>query len=345
VRWRGALVAIAVLATACATRHPAVAPLEGEAARLVADAPVADVVLLYGSELLGSIDGCGCLGNTRLGGLPYRESFAAGLRAAAPEVPLVRVDAGRSMGPFTSAEGEELADLVAQNFGLLDALGALEFDAINMTSHDAPFLSRFFDAATRGDLQPTHPVRSRIVSANLVPMRAGLEAPPPYVVRRVATPKGERRIAIAGATEPADASDRESGYRVADATASLDAALRRARAESDLVVVLAYMPARAADALRARLGTLADVVVAANSFGEPGEARLEAAPRLVYSWYRTEKLGELRLVLDGPSVAAAGNRYVEMQEPLPRDPRAEALVERTKAEVRRLREERFASSP
>ena len=112
-------------------------------------------------------------------------------------------------------------------------------------------------------------------------------------------------------------------------------------AEADLVVVLAYMSASQAEGLRARLGSLADVVVVANSLGEPPAAALES-PVALYSWYKTQMLGELRARIENGRLVAPEQRFVRMDEPLSRDPDVEALVERSSSEVRRARERRFA---
>jgi 2',3'-cyclic-nucleotide 2'-phosphodiesterase (5'-nucleotidase family) len=280
------------------------------------------------------------MGSPRLGGLAYRATFTRALRQTYPEMAVLQLDAGRSMGEVTDATGRELDDLALENEAVLEALSLVGYDAANLTVHDAVYLSRYFapGAASR----PA--ALERFVSANLEPSRAGLAAPAPYVVRTLEgtrLPGGALRIAVAGVTEPNRQAETASGYRVIDPARALAATLPRARAEADLVVVLAYMSASQAEGLRARLGSLADVVVVANSLGEPPAATLES-PVALYSWYKTQMLGELRARIENGRLVAPEQRFVRMDEPLSRDPDVEALVERSSSEVRRARERRFA---
>jgi 2',3'-cyclic-nucleotide 2'-phosphodiesterase (5'-nucleotidase family) len=280
------------------------------------------------------------MGSPRLGGLAYRATFTRALRRMYPEMAVLQLDGGRSMGEVTDAAGRELDDLALENEAVLAALTIGGYDAANLTVHDAVYLSRYFAPGVT-----SRPAALELfVSANLEPSRGGLAAPAPYVVRTLEgarLPGGALRIAVAGVTEPNRQAEAASGYRVVDPARALAAALPRARAEADLVVVLAYMGVRQAEGLRARLGALADVVVVANSLGEPPAAMLEGSIAL-YSWYKTQMLGELRARVERGRLVAPEQRFVKLDEPLPRDPEMDALVERSSSEVRRARERRFS---
>jgi 2',3'-cyclic-nucleotide 2'-phosphodiesterase (5'-nucleotidase family) len=319
--------------------------LDGAAAALLPDDDGAQLAIFYGSELLGSLDGCGCMGNPRLGGLPYRFAFTEGFRAARPEIGTLQVDAGASMASVTNVEGREVADFVARDEGVVTALDRLGFDAVNVTPRDISFLSRYFreDAWERAVGQ--RPALARFVSANLEPTRGGLVAPPPYVVRTVSAPRvagGSVRVAIAGVTQPEAKNEPLEGFRVTPPLDALARALPRARELSDFVVVLAYMPARQAADLAASLGPLADLVVVANSLSGDAAPVLDRAPRVVYSWYKTQNLGVVRMTLDGTAVRSAAASYVKLDDPLPRDPLAEELAAAAEATVRSAKERRFA---
>ena len=93
----------------------------------------------------------------------------------------------------------------------------------------------------------------------------------------------------------------------------------------------------------AKAGDGADLYVVANSFGQTPDVALDARPRVVYSHYKTQKLGELLLRFDGRAVAGATNRYVVMNDPIPRDPLANKIVDEAAEAVRAERERRFAS--
>lgn len=336
---------LAAVVTACGGGGSGVR-LEGEAARLLDAEENVDLAIFYGSELLGSIDGCGCMGSPRLGGMPYRQAYVEGFRARYPQIATLRLDAGRSMGEFVDAEGRELPDLALENEYVVDALGRFGFDAANLTAHDAKYLERYFTTGSAETAAGARPILGRFVSANLVPARDGLAAPPPFVLAELAPYSGEgpRRVAIAGVTEPIPGEATPGGFRVVDPAEALSKVLPAARAAADLVVVLAYMPRDRGEALAGSLGGLADVVVVANSLGEPPEARLSEDMIVAYSWYKTQMLGELRMKGSGSKIVKAVNRYVKMEEPLPRDPAAAALVDEAKAAVRAAREKRFAES-
>jgi 2',3'-cyclic-nucleotide 2'-phosphodiesterase (5'-nucleotidase family) len=340
-------VALALVAGCGGGAGEAPRALEGAAAGLVPPDEGAQLVLFVGSELFGSIDGCGCMGNPQLGGLPYRAAFVEGLRAAWPGVATLELDAGSSMAAIKNPSGKVVPDFEVQNEWVVTAFDRLGFDAANLTDHDAPFLARYLarDAAERAAAE--RPVLARFVSANLEPARPDLVAPPPYVVRTVAgerLPGGSLRVAVAGATRRNPALEAEAGFRTTDAAAALERALPRARAESDLVVVLAHMPASEGEALAARLGPLADVVVVASSLSGDRAPSLDGPVRVVYSWYKTQQLGVLALHLDGTRIRSAAWTYVKLDDPLPRAPRADETVVEAKEAVRRVRDARRAAA-
>ncbi len=304
-------------------------------------APDPRVVVFYGSEVLGSLDGCGCMGNPRLGGLPYRIGYTRGFAAEHRDTPTLQIDAGASMKPIVNAEGRTVEDWIVEDDWALAALDATGFDALNLTDVDAPYLARKMASDTYPANVTAQPVLGRYVSANVVPARADLAAPARYVVRRA----GAVRVAITGVSQPNAGLEQSCGFRVTDAAEALASVLPAMRAESDVVIVLAYMQPGAVDALAAKLPGKADVWIAANSIGgDVPEPRLAAPERITCSWYKTQKLGVLTLELAGARVAGATNEYVKLEDPLPRDPDVEQFVERSKAAVRAVKEKRFTAN-
>lgn len=344
----GLAVAVALTLTACNRSSGLEAPavvLDAETAALLPEDDGSQIVVTYGSELLGSLDGCGCMGNPRVGGLPYRVGLTEGFRQARSGVGVVQLDAGFSMASITNASGKEVSDFVIQDEWIVTSLDRLDFDAANLTEHDLPFLARYLDASAYEAAVAKQPVLGRFVSANLEPARAGLVAPPAYVVRTVQSSRlaaGTIRMAVVGVTQPNPELESRYGFRTTDPKTAAAQAIARAKAESDVVVVLAYMPARQGAALATALGSAADVVIVANSLSGDAAPSLESAPRVTYSWYKTQKLGLLQLRFEGSTLVSATNTYIKLDDPLPRDPIVEDLAEKAKQALRQSKEQRFA---
>lgn len=299
-------------------------------------------VIFYGAELMGSIDGCGCFGTPTAGGVPFRFAYTEGFRGAYPEAGSLQLDAGYSMTSPVDARGRELPDLVAKSDAVLSAFERLGYDAANLTAHDVAYMSRYLRDG--GAQRP--PFVDRFVSANLEPAAPGLLAPRPYVVRELAgsrVPGGRRHVAIIGITEDAPEAV-AAGFRVTDPAAALARTIPIARAESDLVVVLAFLERSSAVALAERFGSEADLFVVAHPSVRDQEPSLGAPPRIAFARYKTMYLGELRLYFDGGTLARARNRYVKLFDPLPRDPLGDRLAVEAKERIKKAQLERFEAS-
>lgn len=343
----GAILGVVVATSlACSSHQAALAPrtrLADSASKgLLPQDDGFDLAIFYGGELMGSVDGCGCFGNAQLGGLPYRFGYTEGFRDAYPGVATLQLDAGQSMGTVTDPQGTELADLVVRDDWVLRALGDLQYDAANLTSVDLEYLARYLTINDWDQARARHPMLDRFVSANLRPVRQGLRAPSPFVVRSL---DGERldtplRIGITGVTAPQPVALR-CGFEVLDPAAALADTLPRLRAECDLVIVLAYLPSHEAEALAAAYGAQVDLWVVAQSITDEIAGELRGPIRVVRARYKSQALGELLVSMDGRSITAATNRYVKLDEPLPRDPLAEELAAEAKRQVREAQMERF----
>jgi 2',3'-cyclic-nucleotide 2'-phosphodiesterase (5'-nucleotidase family) len=299
------------------------------------------VVIFYGSEVLGSLDGCGCMGNPRLGGLPYRIGYTRAFASEHTGAATLQIDAGASMKPIVNAEGRTVEDWLVENDTTLSALDAAGYDALNLTDIDAPFLARLMTRDAWDANLAARPVLGRYVSANIAPARDGLVAPAAYIVR----PAGSARVAVTGVSQPNAGLEQACGYRVTDASAALDTVLPRMRAEADIVVVLAYLQPGAVEALAAKHPGMADVWIAANSIGgDVPEPRLDAPERVTSSWYKTQKLGVLTIAVDGKRVTGVTNEYVKLEDPLPRDSAMEQFAVTSRDAVRAVKERRYAES-
>jgi len=340
-RARAFVAAVCLSLAACGgprAEAPRVTLESSEAEALLGDDDGFGAAVFYGAELMGSIDGCGCFGTATAGGVPFRFGYTEGFRAAYPGAGILQLDAGFSMASPRDAEGRELGDLVARDDAVLGAFDRLGYDAANATAHDIDYLARHLRPSAGAP-----PMASRFVSANLEPAGGDAAAPPAYVVRELSgdrVPGGRLRVAIAGVTEDASGAA-HGGFRVADPAAALEAVLPKARAESDLVIVMAFMEADAARALAERLKHVADIFVVAHPTAHDEEPSLGAPPRITYARYKTMYLGELRLYFDAGRLARAANRYVKLYEPLPRDPLGERIAAEAKEAVKRAQLERF----
>lgn len=302
--------------------------------------------IFYGAELMGSIDDCGCPGHPQ-GGLPWRLGYTEGFRAAYPDAGFLQVDAGNSMADIVDVNGKLYSDQNVKDEWVLKAFDAFHFDAANVSHHDIYYLSQFYKSADvyKQSLEK-YPFLDRYVSANLEPEdpKSGVVAPPPYVVRTMTgkrVPGGSVRVAFVGLTENNPNLPLQVGYKVTAPEVALDRVIDKARSESDLVVVLYFASPEAASALAKRYGDKIAAFVVAHPKARESEAALTPPTNLVFARYQTRQLGELRLTLDGKKVASMTNRYVTLDDKLPKDDVAADMAAKAKEAFKQAQVERF----
>jgi 2',3'-cyclic-nucleotide 2'-phosphodiesterase (5'-nucleotidase family) len=302
-----------------------------------------DAVVFYGAELMGSIDDCGCPGHPQ-GGLPWRFGYSEGFRGRYADASTLQVDAGHSMADMITASGELYPDAVTKDDWVLKAFNDLRFDAVNLSHHEAYYLARYLKSDGSWDKAVAeYPVLARFVSANLAPARPDMIAPPPYVVREMAGKRlGETvRVAFVGVTETNPVLPQHTGLQVTDAADALAKVLPKARGEADLVVVLAYMATDAAQQLAQKVGGQVDAFIVSGPKARDTEPAVDAAPRMAYARYQTRQLGELRLFLNGKGLERVANRYVTLDDQLPKDPVAAGMAAEAKEAIKKAQIERF----
>lgn len=305
-----------------------------------------NAVIFYGAELMGSIDDCGCPGHPQ-GGLPWRFGYGEGFRGRFPDAAALHVDAGHSMADMGNASGVLYPDSITKDDWVLKAFDKLGFDAVNISHHEAFYLARYLKNDGSWDKAVAeHPVLARFVSANLAPAGPGMIAPPAYVVREM---QGKRlgetvRVAFVGVTEPNAVLATQTGLQVTDAAEALAKVLPEARSKADLVVVLAYMATDAAQQLAAKAGDKVDAFIVSGPRARDAEPAVDAAPRMVYARYQTRQLGELRLFFEGKKLAKVVNRYVTLDDELPKDPVAAQMALEAKEAIKKAQIERFNDS-
>mgnify|MGYP000870983600 CR=1 FL=1 len=302
--------------------------------------------IFYGAELMGSIDDCGCPGHPQ-GGLPWRLGYTEGFRAAYPDSGYLQVDAGHSMSNGLNMQGKLHPDQYVKDEWVLKALDKFNFDAVNISHNDIYYLADFLKSRETWDQAVAkYPVLARFVSANLVPdlPASGLVAPPPYVVRTMAGKRlsgGALRVAFIGLTENNPQLPMQTGFRVVPVETALDKVLPSARSESDMVCVLFYGAPDAADALAKRYAGKVDLYIVAHPRAREKDPVLGGPYNIVFCKYQTRQLGEVRMQFDGTTLTSLTNRYVTLDEQLPKDPEAEKMAAEAKDSVRTAQEERF----
>ena len=327
--------ALVLFLTACVEPGPnaTLVTLPPEARELLGTDDGMQAAIFFGGELMGATDGCGCFGTPLAGGMAYRFAYSEGFRAEYPDVATVQVDAGNSLVMPTDDQGTELKDLVAKNEAMLTAFERLGFDVVNITSHDIEAVATFLADQKKG-----RPLVSKMVSANLVPVREGAGRPNPYVVvelksNRLSTPI---RVAFTGVTERTAAAA-TAGYEVMRPIQAISMVVEAARKEVDLVVVLAFLDKEAAAEIIEHIGDKIDHMIVAH----PTVRDLEPEGKVSYGRYKAMHLGELRLKFAEKRLASAATRYVKMYEPLPRHELADQLAKDAKEAIKGAQLERF----
>jgi hypothetical protein len=307
--------------------------------------------IFYGAELMGSIDDCGCPGHPQ-GGLPWRLGYTEGFRSAYPDSGYLQVDAGHSMSNSLDMNGKLHPDQYTKDDWVIDAFGKFNFDAANISHNDIYYLAQYLKSDGTWDKSVAkYPMLARYVSANIEPDNpaSGLIAPPPYVVRTMTGKRlagGSLRVAIIGLTENNPSLPMQTGFRVVPSEVALEKILPKAKSESDMVVVLFYGAPDAAQALAKRFTGKVDVFIVAHPRARESEPSLGGPVNIAYCKYQTRQLGELRMQFDGTTLTSVTNRFVTLDEQLPKDPVAADMAAQAKEAIRKAQEERFnASNP
>lgn len=304
--------------------------------------------VFYGADLAGSIDDCGCAGHPQ-GGLPWRFGYTEGFRSAYPDAGYLQVDAGFSLADIIDVNGKLYSDQHTKNEWVLKAFDRFNFDAANISHHDIYYLSQFLKPGVYEQEVQKYPMLARYVSANLEPEKpdSGLVAPPPYVVRTMTgkrLPGSSVRVAIIGLTENNPNLPPHTGFRVVSPDVALDRVLPKARSESDFVVVLYYGPPDTVRSLAARYNDQINAFLVAGPKAQQSEPVFSSQMNVGYARYQTRQLGELRLRFDGTTLTSISNRYVTLDDQLPKDPIAADMAAEAKEAIKKAQEERFNNS-
>jgi 2',3'-cyclic-nucleotide 2'-phosphodiesterase (5'-nucleotidase family) len=257
----------------------------------------ADLVILYAGEQEGRLGPCGC-SELPLGGIDRAAGYASAVKAQGR--PTILVNPGTFLTSTLGDDGATLRpDSVVADRAMVDLLAG--WDALNVSFRDLPYLAE-------------HGFPATAVSANLHATEG--EGPLPVVVLQ----RDGLRVAVTGVTSWGTARIQPARFTWGDPVASLTAAL--SDVDADVVVVLSYgVPAKAL----AVPGV--DAIVEASEYRQLDPPLLAGDAVFVRSWTAGERMGELRLQLEGGVVTEAHERVV-------------ALDRRVRADAEVAREER-----
>ena len=284
----------------------------GSIAERVSGPDDSDLVIHYTGEFKGDVAPCGCSDAPR-GGLPraaaYLESAGGGLRIVGASW----LDDG------TQLDGQPMADAAVKNAHMVSGLLAMSIDAVHVGLADAIALARL-------DAPPPVPM----VSANIT--GPGIE---PFLI----VEQGDRRIAITGLAAPGHPAIATPGY---DRTDPLDVLeVIQAAADASDVVVLLNDGATAATKRVLRAVNIGVVIETARVRGLEAPFRLSGAV-WVRSHDQGQRLGELRLGLEGNRVHTARDRKIDLDASVPDHEGLGAIARDAAAQLKALDRALFA---
>jgi 2',3'-cyclic-nucleotide 2'-phosphodiesterase (5'-nucleotidase family) len=266
-----------------------------------------DVVLLFTADTEGRIHPCpSCSTVGGLGDIARRATAIGQLRRDQPAS--ILVDAGNFLiGPDSIESGGRL---------IVAACDALRYDAVNLSYRDF----RLGKAATVALLRTA---RFTPVSANVIDESTGRPVAAPFVVRRA----GAVRVALVGVTELPSGVERLehiatqlSGLRVRQPSEALAEWLPKARAESDMAVLLFYGSAEGLDAVRLKFGSQVAAILVGGL--RPADLPDGTNPVLVAAGEGGIHVATVRL----PAAGHAEVRQVPIDGRFPLDPRMLAVL-------------------
>jgi 2',3'-cyclic-nucleotide 2'-phosphodiesterase (5'-nucleotidase family) len=169
-------------------------------------------------------------------------------------------------------------------------------------------------------------------------------APTPYIVRAITgsrIPGGNLRVAFIGLTDENVRTSMNTGFQIVAPEKGLAKVIDKARSESDMVVVLAFMNPDMLKAMAPKFEGKVDAYIVAHSRAHTMAPEIDGPARYLYSRYQTKQLGVLRLYLDDKKLDRVTNDYVVLDAKLPKDPEAQQMAADSKDAIKKAQEERF----
>ncbi len=282
------------------------------------DPPPRSVLLFYSGDTRGVLEPCGCTSG-QLGGVVHRDSFLARARAARPDALVL------DHGGLVDEPGRQ----PSMKFGVsLDAMRTMDYAVVNVGKGDLlQGVDSLVETAGASGLV--------FVSANV--RIAGRE--PPFRAYRVVR-AGDVSVAILGVLSPESGRGLGAGgYLVLeDPATALAPAIRQAREEAAVLVLLAHAGAEEAAAIAEACPDLA-VVIHGGEEDEPSEPVRVGRTLVVSAGSKGRHLGRIEIPLDeAGQPGEAAHEAIPMDEGTGESARMKDLLAAYQV---RLREERI----
>ncbi|MBK7995659.1 MAG: hypothetical protein IPK14_20455 [Blastocatellia bacterium] len=298
----------------------------------------ASLAFIYGADMQGSLDNCGCKANP-VGGLVRRVKYVNSFKEKYKDIPVLHVDVGHLFNEELAAEKPETLreDALLMNEWMLKAFSQFKLDAINFSHRDMLYGKVVLDKEKYQQQLMSTPILGDMISANISPSQDINKITPlkPYVIREVQGKrlgkKANLRVGFVGLTETWP--NAITGFVVNEPLEKIKAILPEVRAKADLVVVLAYCNLGVAKEIIKQNPDI-DVLITANAVALPPPAQRDGKTIFVHSINQTKSLGELRLYLDDEGkVKDYLNRYISLDRNIPDDTEAAKVFAASKVEI------------
>src|SRR5215475_783455 len=220
---------------------------------------------------------------------------------------------------------------VTKNEWVLKSLERFRVDVINLTDQELAFL---VSPAGRAAISGSRALLGRMVSSNTVSAAPDGTGIRPYVVALVPDRKGPAggriRVAFVGISD--DQNESAGGHRVRDPIETVRRVVSKARAEADVVVVLAHASTETASRI-AHEAPGVDVVIAGNGKEFTMPVTVGRVP-VVFTAYETRMLGELRFYRNEDRSYTIKNRFIGLDSAIADDQQASAFVAESRQAVK-----------
>src|SRR5262245_29645880 len=121
-----------------------------------------------------------------MGGLARRASYIKAFRQRSnKEVPALFVDAGNFFSDERFVSGNLPGWVQTKNRWVAKSGSEFQFDAANVSHYDLPYLAQLLAKQDYDKRVSEFPFIKKVISANIVPINAELQAPQPYVIREI----------------------------------------------------------------------------------------------------------------------------------------------------------------
>ncbi|MBI4851700.1 MAG: hypothetical protein HY819_07885 [Acidobacteria bacterium] len=298
----------------------------------------ASIAFIYGADMQGSLEQCGCKLNPQ-GGLARRAKYTEAFKEKYKDnIPFLNVDIGHLFTEDLAFNKPETLreDAILMNQWMLKAFSQFKLDAVNFSHRDLLYGKTILDKEKYDNQIKETPILEEFISSNIsISTDSKITSLNPYLIREI---NGKRfgnkpsiKVGFIGVTEPWPGGT--TGFVIDNPAEKVKVVLPEVRSKADIVVVLAYATLGTAREIIKQNPDI-DVLIAANSVSAPPPAQREGKTVLVYAMHQTKNLGELRLYLDGEGkIKDYLNRYIPLDKNIPDQIDAAKIVATAKVEI------------